>query len=552
MEGRANNFKKVLNDFESRLAGAECVAIDTELTGVDLEGEPDTFEESADVRVDKLMRIAERYTMIQLGLTVVSRATDGTDGKYTCASYNLFAFPYVGPEMLGREPGFFCQASSLQFNATHRVDFNRWIGEGIPYMSREEERRYMRSQATNGGENHVDEKVGLLRLWRSLCTARVPLVVHGAVDLFFLLVAFEKSPLPRQDPRALAMLIRQCTPKVYDTAHLHGQLGRFKRLGLFNYFEDVQANYEEMRLNARQAVPRVEFDLIGDTASRYSKFSEDLTHEAGFDSLVTAQLFVYLRAISPGQVKESANKLFLFRSVEFLDLDKAAVDGKIAQSMFDLTRVTLLVAALDPVEGLDSPRHIGAQGITYKWMDGSHVLVVLRASGGAAVRKAAELAAKVPGVLSWMPFEQWRQSALQAAWNGAATRARVSAAYPSAGNPSITGTSASASNADVHAGSQLTNGRDEKRSSSSTATLHQRSMWVADSTDQAQRDGRECDISLLVAMWRRGSEATWMFRLFSAGAAASLLLALVARHRQDGCRVPVPLLAARSLFSKWL
>ena len=30
------------------------------------------------------------------------------------------------------------QASALQFNAQHNVDFNTWIKDGIPYMSRED------------------------------------------------------------------------------------------------------------------------------------------------------------------------------------------------------------------------------------------------------------------------------------------------------------------------------------------------------------------------------------------------------------------------------
>jgi hypothetical protein len=33
---------------------------------------------------------------------------------------------------------FFFQASALQFNAQHNVDFNTWIKDGIPYMSRED------------------------------------------------------------------------------------------------------------------------------------------------------------------------------------------------------------------------------------------------------------------------------------------------------------------------------------------------------------------------------------------------------------------------------
>jgi len=407
MEGRASNFKKVIADFESRLPTAEFVAIDTELTGVDLQGEPDTFEESAQMRLEKNCRIAERYTLIQLGLTIVGRAGEAGEGHLSCASYNLFAFPYVGPELLGREPGFFCQASALQFNALHRVNFNTWIRDGIPYMSREDEQMYLRSSDSTEDANH-EEKAGLLRLWKALCAARLPFVVHCPLDLFFLLAAFEKRPLPRHDPRSLAMMIRNCTPKVFDTAHLHGALGRFKRLGLVKFFEDAKACYHELAGEGGKTVPPLEFRLEGETAERYSKTDDTLAHEAGFDSLITAQLFAYLRAISPARVREAANRLFLYRSVEYLDLDLAAKEGTIGTCMFDASRVTLLVAALDTPDNSDAARLIASAGAVYKWIDSMHILVVLRASGGAAVRKAADLAAKVLGVVSWMGFDEWR------------------------------------------------------------------------------------------------------------------------------------------------
>jgi len=413
MEGRASSFGKVLADFQSRLHGAEYVAIDTELTGVDIEGEPDTFEESATARIDKICRIAERYTLIQLGLTILGRA-DKSSECLSCASYNLFAFPYVGPEVQSRGTGFFCQASALQFNSLHRLDFNTWISEGVPYMSREDQKQYLKTSSAKDDEN-VEEKVGLLRLWKLLCSARLPFVVHCPLDLFFLLAAFERRPLPKDDPRTLAKMIRQCTPKVYDTAHLHGALGRFKRLGLTKFFEDAKARYEELA-NRDNGMPAVEFDLLGDTAVRYGKPSDELAHEAGFDSLITAQLFAYLRAISPARVKEGANRLFLYRSVEYLDLDRAAVDGSaVGISTYDLSRVTLLVAVLDPVDGNDAPRLIAAAGSMYRWIDATHILVVLRASGGAAIRKAGELSAQVRGVAAWMPFEEWRSKQAQAA-----------------------------------------------------------------------------------------------------------------------------------------
>jgi hypothetical protein len=416
MEGRASNFKKVLIDFQSRLQGAEFVAIDTELTGVDLNGEPDTFGESAVARLDKICRIAEKFSLIQIGLTIVGRAGDGVEGHLACTSYNLFAFPYVGPDLPYREPGFYCQGSALQFNVKHGVDFNIWIAEGIPYMSRDEQRRYLANRRAE--TNTIEEKVGLLRLWESLCSARIPFVVHTPLDLFFLLAAFERRPLPRHDPRALAMLIRQCTPRVYDTAYLHGACDRFKSLSLTKYFLDVKGRYDAIYAQGRgfAVVPDIQFFLQGETARRYGSDLAlgELAHEAGYDSLITAQIFAYLRAIAPAQVKQATNRLFLYKSVEYIDLDGALLDGSVAKCMFELSRVTLLVAALDAVGGLDAPRQIAVAGYTYKWMDHTHILVVLRASGGAAVRKAGELAQQVQGVAQWMDFNDWRSMQIPA------------------------------------------------------------------------------------------------------------------------------------------
>lgn len=416
MEGRAGNFEKVLSDFQSKLAKAEFVAIDTELTGVDIDGEHDTFEESADRRIEKLCRVAERYTLIQLGITVVSRVENAMqEGLLSCSSYNLFAFPYVSAEMR-RDPVFMCQASALRFNAQHRVDFNTWISQGVPYMSKEDEKQL---KAVGYSDEDLEQKVGLLRFWKMLCAARLPLVVHTPVDLFFLLSTFEQN-VPWRDPRALAILIRQCTPKVFDTAHLHGAFGRFRRLALSNFLEDAKARHDELaKDSSTTGVGPVEFILQGDTARRYNKSPEQMAHEAGYDSLMTAQLFVYLRAINASRIREAANKLFLYRSIDYIDLDRAGQEGIYGSSMFDLSRVTLLVARLEGETALgsdgrtpsDAPiKLIAAAGAEYKMMDTHHILVIIRASGGTAIRKAAEIASKVTGVESWLPFEHWKDA----------------------------------------------------------------------------------------------------------------------------------------------
>jgi len=76
------------------------------------------------------------------------------------------------------------QASALQFNAQHHVDFNKWIKEGIPHMNREDERRLVK--APNQENGNGDVRSGILQLWKILCSARLPFVVHCPLDLFFL------------------------------------------------------------------------------------------------------------------------------------------------------------------------------------------------------------------------------------------------------------------------------------------------------------------------------------------------------------------------------
>eukprot|EP00932_Pfiesteria_piscicida_P005064 SRR837773.14970.p2 GENE.SRR837773.14970~~SRR837773.14970.p2 ORF type:complete len:354 (-),score=108.57 SRR837773.14970:45-1106(-) len=205
------------------------------------------------------------------------------------------------------------------------------------------------------------------------------------------------------------MMIRHVSPKVYDTAHLHGVFGVFKRLALLNFFTDAKARYDELKETTNgMAVQKLDFRLEGETASRYNRQLDELAHEAGFDSLLTAQLFAYLRAINPALIKDAGNKLFLYRSIDYVDLDRLIQTGQVGTSMFDLSRVTLLVAALDPIEGTNAASLVASSGALYKWMDATHILVVLRASGGAAVRKAAELAGQVHGVVAWMGFEEWK------------------------------------------------------------------------------------------------------------------------------------------------
>lgn len=399
MEGLASNFEAVLKHFEDHLQGAMYAAVDMELTGTSIESKPESYADSAAERMRMLCEVAETHVPIQIGITLVKHQNN----RFQCSTYNFYAFPWVGPELLGHDHSFLCKASALQFNADkNHVDFNKWLKHAVPYMSREDEASYLANPLSHG-DTDLPRKVGLLRVWKLLCRAHVPLVTHCPLDIFFLLACFEQRKLPR-DPSEMAKLIQQCLPCVFDTAHLHGAIGGFHKLQLVKFLDDAKAMHARLASEYKRLPCYVDLDT--DTAARYSS-GGNLAHDAGFDSLCTAQLYAYLLNLSPDAVAEGANRLFLFKSTECLDLSRAADAGQPGSHIFDMSCETLLVARLSQPKDMQTLRQISMEGFTYKWMDDSHVLVPVPALGLGASCQAAELAGRVPGA-QWLPFEVWR------------------------------------------------------------------------------------------------------------------------------------------------
>mmetsp|Transcript_69807 Transcript_69807/g.134671 ORF Transcript_69807/g.134671 Transcript_69807/m.134671 type:complete len:471 (+) Transcript_69807:79-1491(+) len=311
MEGRASNFDDVLAEFKERLPHADFVTVDLKLTGVDFEEEVDDYLDTVACRYKRLCRIAEQYTPMQIGFTlgrVVESSKPGGNSQLELSSYNIYCFPHVGTEP-GDDPCFFCRASALQFNASHNLDFNAWIKDGVRYMRREDEQRYLATP----------ESQGLLRLWKSLCEARLPLVVHGGpMDLLFLLRCFECKRLPQSEAE-LSALVQKCFPCVFDTAHLHTAVGlHFNSKALMPFLEEARARHAQM---VEQGLPPLNFVLEPTTEKRYGCAS--VAHEAGYDSLATAELFTLLVSMAPDQVLQGEGRQFLYRSKTRIILDAA-------------------------------------------------------------------------------------------------------------------------------------------------------------------------------------------------------------------------------------
>lgn len=401
MEGLTSNFEHVLKHFEEHLQGAMYAAVDMELTGTSIEHMPESYEDSVPERLSKLCQVAESHAPIQIGITLVRHSSN----CFNCTSYNFYVFPWIGPELLGREPSFLCKAAALQFNADkNHIDFNKWLKHAVPYMSREDEAQYLANPVSHG-DTDLPRKVGLLRVWKLLCQSRVPLVTHCPLDIFFLLTCFERRQFPR-DPKEIARVILECLPLVFDTAHLHGAIGSFKSLQLVRFLEEAKIRHSEL-VAANACLPCF-FPLSEETALRYG--AGELAHDAGFDSLCTAKLYAYLLNISPEIVEKSANRFFLFKSTECLDLRSAADGGDLGYNIFNVNGEYVIVARLYKPRDSWAVRQISNAGFVYKWVNSFHVLVSINSPGHTMASLIAELQSLVPDV-EWMSFEDWKSNA---------------------------------------------------------------------------------------------------------------------------------------------
>ncbi|RHY30414.1 hypothetical protein DYB32_006348 [Aphanomyces invadans] len=169
MDVTRHNFAEALVDLEKQLALPSCrfVAIDTEFTGLapsefTREKIIDTLEE----RYAKVRASGENFLITQFGVALVhvadgSAETDEASNTWI-SCWNFFVFPRPYQNFDAR---FLCQASSMQFMAEHGFDFNKFIRDGIPYLSRKSEmavRRIHEKSIANLGKS-PPEKINVSR-----------------------------------------------------------------------------------------------------------------------------------------------------------------------------------------------------------------------------------------------------------------------------------------------------------------------------------------------------------------------------------------------------
>lgn len=358
MQVNQENFNEARADIKAKLTKAKLIAVDLEFTGCKVGGESDSYLDSVADRENKLCLIAEGYTISQLGLTI--GYTSDSAEVLELASYNILLAPegvfvmdaeslkfirenngdlnlwidkgvrnkrrqpsnqqlLIDLQAATRNTAFVCNASRLRARRREGFDFNAWVDTAD--MSQEDAAQFYRECDETPSEDSLRD------FWKMLHDANVPLVVHGQLDILFLLHEATQQQLPSNLPE-LAKLIQASFPKgVYDTSYLHEALPEFRLTpgNLKDFFGIVQKRVFERipphRLH--RLAPGVTEEHYGEALAGTAE-SSSLQHEAGFDSLMTVLLFLYLRQLNQKGVESSANRLALHRCVDCFDVQSAA------------------------------------------------------------------------------------------------------------------------------------------------------------------------------------------------------------------------------------
>jgi poly(A)-specific ribonuclease len=133
------SFEPRLLQILEALSTAHFVSIDLEMSGVSSRSAgPARHKQSLQERYTELKQSAERYQILQIGLTIAQE--DSEQGKYVLRPYNFPLNPCIEEKSLDLERIFSFQSGAVDFLLEHGFKIEEPFEHGVPYLSRDEEK----------------------------------------------------------------------------------------------------------------------------------------------------------------------------------------------------------------------------------------------------------------------------------------------------------------------------------------------------------------------------------------------------------------------------
>lgn len=130
MDVTRENFAEIYPELKEKISTASFICFDEEMSGIT---NPEFSlrnrkEDDPDARYLKMVPVASRYSIIQIGICLFHKVGD----NFEASPYNFYIFPNMGPDII-------LSTSSIDFLRKNGMNFQTWIMRGLPFVNEQGE-----------------------------------------------------------------------------------------------------------------------------------------------------------------------------------------------------------------------------------------------------------------------------------------------------------------------------------------------------------------------------------------------------------------------------
>lgn len=274
MDVLRNNYKEGISSLLKYIPKAAAIGIDLEMSGIRTDegrSENDTPME----HYHKTISAANKYRIVQLGMSVFIplEPCPGAIHRYESHVFNFYLFPHAHNGRCGQDVRL--ETSAIDFlNKNGTVDFNKWIGQGIPYANSQNRCRLEKviyndwlSQAIESArieaetENPITDKTVLTELNRKVAHFTEWFTGGGNPN-----EEFEVRDIKRHIQKHLLSRLYREYPQLFETVLISDVKAENGNM----YLTFARSNIDAIRSCAAER--RAKFDKVFDEALGFSYF----------------------------------------------------------------------------------------------------------------------------------------------------------------------------------------------------------------------------------------------------------------------------------------
>ncbi|KAK9763357.1 hypothetical protein K7432_010043 [Basidiobolus ranarum] len=145
---------------EKAIEEASFISFDAEFSGLHSNSSLRSHPlDDLQTRYEKYRKNAQEFLVVQFGLTCFKWNGLEDEESFQAKPFNFYVFPTTTTGRAQLDRVFVSQSSGLDFLAKHGFDFNKWVYQGIPYMTVQEEKVYVEKKMRELNGNMPDVQV---------------------------------------------------------------------------------------------------------------------------------------------------------------------------------------------------------------------------------------------------------------------------------------------------------------------------------------------------------------------------------------------------------